>query len=755
MTEEASAILKSEAKAYKRHIRKTSREYYESVHQSLKHLRTNDPKEYWSVINRSTEATTDADDVTCTLNQFYEHFRSMNTDRAVSQDGLSSDPIHTAAPFDTSELDQAFTVQEIEVTAKKMKLGKACGIDDVVNEFLKFCNEPVLALLTRWFNIVLESGTVPEDWCTGIISPIYKKKGPRNCPDNYRGITLLSCVGKLFTAVLNKRLTSFIEQEKLIGPEQAGFRAMHSTMDHAFALRCILTFYLSNQRRVYAAFLDYRKAFDLVDRPSLWYKIINMGLNGKLLKVVQSIYASAKSCVRTKQGLSNEFASNAGVRQGENLSPLLFSLFIQDFNNYITSRCNTLGELSTQVNDSFHDLMDLAVLLYADDTVLLSETEGGLRKSLCATEEYCKKWKIEINAQKSKVVIFSRGKIRNIPLFTINGSPLEVVFEFVYLGLLFDYRNSFKKAITRQVGQSTRALHALLTKSSRLQLPPDVALHLFNHTITPILTYGCEVWAPDHTNMADVFHRSFIKKIFHLRKSTPSSMVYGEAGEQSISCKIDHRLLAFWYRLHFSQAGKLSTGLYRLMRHLFDTGKINCSWMQSVQDKLNNLGFGGLWLEPLGEAPHSLDWFKEAITLRLGDQFLQSWREQVWESSSCVLYRGIIDQPAINPTLCSLSISVMISIVRFRCGNMALPSNFYLHSDPLRDTQCHLCGDRLCDEFHLLLVCPALRAKRNLLLKIANHQNPNIIMFRKIVSSNDRTELNNLGKFLKEIDRVL
>jgi hypothetical protein len=170
-------------------------------------------------------------------------------------------------------------------------------------------------------------------------------------------------------------------------------------------------------------------------------------------------------------------------------------------------------------------------------------------------------------------------------------------------------------------------------------------------------------------------------------------------------------------------------------------GSINCQWMQTVQDKLNNLGFGGLWLDPVGEAPHNLNWFREALKLRLADQFLQSWHEQTWESSSCVLYRGIIDQPAINMTLCSLNPSLMISIVRFRCGNMALPSNFYLRSDPLHDPQCHLCGESVCDEYHLLLICPAFRAQRNLLLGINNNQNPNMLMFRNVVSSSNQDKL--------------
>ena len=96
--------------------------------------------------------------------------------------------------------------------------------------------------------------------------PLYKNKGSLNDQDNYRGITLLSCVGKLSTAVLNDRVTKYLDVVGGIGDEQAGFRLGHSTIDHIFALHAILNIYLSAGKRVYCAFIDYKKAFDFVDR---------------------------------------------------------------------------------------------------------------------------------------------------------------------------------------------------------------------------------------------------------------------------------------------------------------------------------------------------------------------------------------------------------------------------------------------------------------------------------------------------------
>ena len=99
-----------------------------------------------------------------------------------------------------------------------------------------------------------------------MIKPIYKQKGSCDDPNNYRGITILSCFGKLFTSVINNRLVKYFDENTTIVPEQAGFRAGHSTVDHVFTLHCIIDFFLAKKKRLYCLFIDYEKAFDRVER---------------------------------------------------------------------------------------------------------------------------------------------------------------------------------------------------------------------------------------------------------------------------------------------------------------------------------------------------------------------------------------------------------------------------------------------------------------------------------------------------------
>ena len=133
---------------------------------------------------------------------------------------------------------------------------------------------------------------------------MFKNKGSISDPDNYRGITLLRCTGKVFTACFYCRLSCYVE-DHILGQEQAGFRESYSTIDHIFVLQLIVELYQSVHKRVYCVFIDYRKAFNSINRPLLWHKLISYNINGKLLNVVKNMYDNAKSCVKVDKMYSD------------------------------------------------------------------------------------------------------------------------------------------------------------------------------------------------------------------------------------------------------------------------------------------------------------------------------------------------------------------------------------------------------------------------------------------------------------------
>ena len=233
-------------------------------------------------------------------------------------------------------VNKAFSAVEIKKHITSLKNNKLLVVDNILNEFIKYCPEDLIPVLAKLFNIVLDTGIIPSNWTIGVIKPLYKNKGDINDVNNYRGITLLSCIGKLFTSILNSRLYTFLTNEKILGNEQAGFRPKHSTLDHIFALHILSNYYIDRKKQLFCAFVDYSKAFDFIERTHLWQKLLDSNINGKVLNVVKNMYANAKSQVSFKNTLAGSFPCQVGVRQGENLSPMLFAIHLNDFNKFLT-----------------------------------------------------------------------------------------------------------------------------------------------------------------------------------------------------------------------------------------------------------------------------------------------------------------------------------------------------------------------------------------------------------------------------------
>ena len=153
--------------------------------------------------------------------------------------------------------------------------------------------------------------------------------------------------------------------------------------------------------------------------------------------------------------------------------------------------------------------LPLFTLLYADDTIILAESETELQKSLDAVHTYCSTMKLTVNTQKTKVMIFSRGKVRKYQDFYFGDCMLDVSCEYLYLGIMFSYNCLFNKAILRHITQTKRAMFALITKGRRLSLPLDVLFELFDKLIIPIITYGSEVIGINNIEKLEIFQRSF------------------------------------------------------------------------------------------------------------------------------------------------------------------------------------------------------------------------------------------------------
>ena len=183
-------------------------------------------------------------------------------------------------------------------------------------------------------------------------------------------------------------------ENNVITDAQFGFKQGFSTVDAIFVLQSIINRNLSKKGgRLYCCFIDYKKAFDLIDRSKLWCKLIKQGIQGKMLKIIRSLYENVKSCVKYNGCLSQCFRNSVGLFQGEVLSPILYSLYVNDCEmHFIRSNCP-----SVELN-----MINIFLLMYADDTVLLAETPQDLQTLLNSLYTYCDEWKLTVNTAKNK-----------------------------------------------------------------------------------------------------------------------------------------------------------------------------------------------------------------------------------------------------------------------------------------------------------------------------------------------------------------
>ena len=144
------------------------------------------------------------------------------------------------------------------------------------------------------FNIVLKSGIFPSKWNTTFQVPLYKNGDPLNC-DNYRGISLTSCLGKVFTGLLAERLQNFLTESSKLSPFLAAFRKNHGTNVHIFTLKTLITEYVKRLKsKLFFCFIDFRKAFDGVWREAMFWKLRKLGIGGLFYNVVKNMYSETK-----------------------------------------------------------------------------------------------------------------------------------------------------------------------------------------------------------------------------------------------------------------------------------------------------------------------------------------------------------------------------------------------------------------------------------------------------------------------------
>ena len=735
-----------------RHYKQTMNTYIKKhkycAEQKLRKLNSGKPKDYWKFLNSVNVKRTPRN--TPTLNEFHDYYKAVNqTAHDDNVLGKEDECLLDYSSLSTDSLNSTITVTEIVKSINKTKNSKSPSPHDyVINEYLKNTKHLMVPIFYKLFNIVLDTGLIPEAWVTGSIKPIYKNKGSAQDPRNYRPITILSCLGKLFTSILNDRINQFLDENNILSENQAGFRAKYSTTDHIFTLNFLINKLRSEKKKLFCSFIDFSAAFDSVWRTGLWTKLQKQGITGKILIVIQNMYKNIKSCVTVNGESSAMFTSFCGVRQGENLSPILFSLFLNDIEAYLSRSCNGI-DINHRPDETVLYLKIL-ILLYADDTILFGENEQSFQNNLNSFYSFCEIWKLNINYSKTKVIVFGTNKPSKY-VFSINGHLLETVKEYKYLGVYFSSSGSFLQCKNHIISQANKALFQLFVRIYNLNLPVDLQIKLFDHTILPILTYGCEVWGYENLDSIEQFHCNFLRRITKTKKSTPRYMLYAELGRHPIDIIIKTRMIKYWNNLLLSKHSKIS---YIVYQHAIDSNLTNFKWANHIKNVLDSTGLSYIWLHQsdiVGRKIHS------QVKQVLLDQFRQEWHASLNSSSKGKIYSTIKSEIKLENYLLSLPNNERLNFMHFRTGNHRFPietGRWKQSSVPFFDRKCPLCTLNLIgDEMHYLLVCPFFRQFRSKYIPIKYTSNVSTHTFKELINTNDAQLLMNLSIFIKYLLR--
>jgi len=418
---------------------------------------------------------------------------------------------------------------EIKAAIKKIKNGKAAGPDNVPGEAIKGEVETSVNMLYHLFKKVWDAEEVPQEWKDGYIVKLPKKGDLRECK-NYRGITLLSVPAKVFNRIILERLKEAID--KHLREEQAGFRKDRSCTDQIATLRIIVEQSIEWNSSLYINFVDYEKAFDSLDRNTLWQILYHYGVPSKFVNLIRNMYENTTDRVIHGGQMSEPFHITTGVRQGCILSPFLFSLAI-DWIMTQTVHGNNNGiqwTLWKQLND----------LDFADDLALLSHSKQQMQDKTTELDTISSKTGLKIHQGKTKVL---KIKSTSSDPINIRGEQLHEVNSFTYLGSVINDQGGTDQDVQARIQKARTAFAMLKNIWQSRKISQKTKLRIFNTNVKAVLLYGSETWRIINsvTKTLQTFINRCLRRILNLRWSDRVSNI--ELWETTSQERIDLTIL--------------------------------------------------------------------------------------------------------------------------------------------------------------------------------------------------------------------
>ena len=392
---------------------------------------------------------------------------------------------------DDSELCNKVSLEEFEANLAKCKNNSAMGSDGISYSLLKSLPVTAKRDICQIFSDAVRIGFFPKIWKSATVKMIPKPHKDPKYAKNFRPISLLSCLGKILERILARRISSFLEIKKLFAKSQSGFRSNHMTSEQLFRLSEESHMAFKDNKHVAALFLDAEAAFDRCWHNGIRYKMRKtLNLPCRISRLISSFITDRSLTVSYEGCLSHSVFLNAGTPQGSPLSPLLYIIYVNDYPEEIQEICS--------------------VSQFADDTALWTAAYtkkyavNRLQKAVNVLEGWCRKWRVKINGEKSKLMILTRTREEvdeNLALHLFD-DIVRPTKQAKFLGVEIDPQLSFKRHFEGIQAKSTNRLNVLRILS-RSGVEAKVLMKLYKCYIRPIIEYGCPSFmAAPHSNMS-------------------------------------------------------------------------------------------------------------------------------------------------------------------------------------------------------------------------------------------------------------
>ena len=720
--------LFSTRKKFKSLCKASERAFRDKLSSTLFQAEKHNPENFWSAIKKMKQwgKNTSEPGESIPPSEWLDYFQNLLSEKSTTSTKLLNELQSLEQEPYFSELDYQITDTEVSKALKRLNTKASPGPDKIPGSHLLAGKIILMPVLKLFFNKMFSMASHSSIFSLNYMKAIFKKGDPSD-PDNYRGIAIGSVLAKVFNLIILERVESRICRTHPISSNQIGFKKGHRTGDHIFVLNSIVNKIVKNEKRkLFTAFIDFRKAFDRINHELLFLKLQRLGIKGLLYKNIKAMYQSITYLVRVCGGHLDPIKSFIGLKQGGVLSPLFFNIYIDDIASIFDETCDPL--------QAFH--FPLSHLLYADDLVIMSTSHQGLNKCLENLDKYCKTWQLEVNLKKSQVVIFNpAGRLLNGYSFKYQGKPIQIVKNYCYLGIDFACSGSLRLGRKNIMEKACKAMSPLLSIIPEFKITCKKSLNLFHSFIRPIALYNSENLAHlthhqiraleenkttllEYVTKSEIntVHQKFLKYVLGVKRSCSNIATLGELGEFPLHIHGLVSMLSFWHRttqMHDDTLVKHTLNL------ITNDGPNSSEWVATVKFLLKFLGIENYFTNPTIVDTKK---FTALCLTKFKQIFIDQWKMAISRERSSAgatnklrFYSRFKTVFEFEPYLDYVNnFHVRKTIAKFRCSDHKLKIESGRHQNlEVNERICDICKTDVETEMHFLAICSIYEPLRN------------------------------------------